>query len=307
VTSALLGLILLSAATLLLGWAYFRRFQVTRPPIGVMTLGDVVVLIIGIVLIPYLYLVLPAWLVGAILPLGSLSILQLLCEPIVLGRRLSWLIAVGLVASDVVLAWSTGTTSLAFFAVNDLIIVLLVVGVTNLWAQSGLKARDLAILAAALTLYDLVATGVLPLTGDLIARLAGLPFTPLLAWPLGDGRWAGIGLGDLLLATVAPLVFRKAFGRTAGLVAMIISLAAVGGVLVFVMTGKAQATFPVMVVLGPLLLAQYFALRHANGGERTTADYLRAEPLAAQHCRHGSVATRNDPRGALSPAPVSDR
>ena len=55
-TTALLGLILLTAATVLLGWFYFHHVRMTRPPIGVMTRGDVMVLLAGIVLIPFLYL-----------------------------------------------------------------------------------------------------------------------------------------------------------------------------------------------------------------------------------------------------------
>ena len=81
----------------------------------------------------------------------------------------------------------------------------------------------------------------------------------MLAWPVGGGGWLGIGLGDLLLATVGPLVFRKAFGRTAGVVAIVrrarlrsrlrAARRTAGGLL--------AGTFPVMVVLGPLLVGQY--------------------------------------------------
>ena len=51
------------AAALLLSWVYFRRYTVSRPPIGVFNLWDIAVMIGGIVLVPYLYLVLPIWLV----------------------------------------------------------------------------------------------------------------------------------------------------------------------------------------------------------------------------------------------------
>jgi hypothetical protein len=278
VTTAILGLFTLSALTVLLGWGYFRRYRVSRPPIGVMTLGDVLVLIAGIILIPLLYLALPGWFVGAILALGTLGILQVLLEPVLPPRGLSWVVAAGLVGADALLAARAGATSLAYLAVNDLVLILVVVGVTNLWAQSGLRARDLAILAAALTLYDLIATALLPLTNDLIVRLAGLPFTPLLAWPTGDGGWLGLGLGDLLLATVGPLVMRKAFGKAAGLVVLVIALAALGVVLALPLSGWFYGTFPVMVMLGPLLVAQYRHWIRRQGTERTTAAYLAAEP-----------------------------
>jgi hypothetical protein len=269
----------LAAATLALGWGYFRRYRVTRPPLGVIDLGDVLLMIVGIVLIPYLYLGLPGWLVGAILALGTLGILQLLLDPVLRSPWLVWPVALGLVGADVALAAQAGTASVAFLAVNDLVLALVVVGVTNLWAQSGLRARDLAVLAGALTAYDLIATSLLPLTEDLIARLAGLPFTPVLAWPVGDGRWLGLGLGDLLLATVGPLVFRKAYGRTAGMATFAIALATVAALLLLGATGLLRGTFPVMVVLGPLLVGLYVYWERRRGGERTTRDYLRDEPL----------------------------
>jgi hypothetical protein len=98
------------------------------------------------------------------------------------------------------------------------------------------------------------------------------------AWPVGpDGLW--LGLGDLLLATVFPLVLRKAFGRRAGLVALAFSLSALVGVHGLAHLATIEA-FPVMVVLGPLMILQYAWWAHRRGPERTTRQYLRAEPLA---------------------------
>jgi len=123
-----------------------------------------------------------------------------------------------------------------------------------------------------------IATALLPLTTDLIARLATLPFTPLLAWPTGDGDWLGLGLGDLLLATLGPLVLRKAFCKTAGLMALFVALATIGVVLTLPLLGLLRGAFPVMVVLGPLLVGQYAFWLCVNGSERSTAAYLAAEP-----------------------------
>lgn len=296
-TTAILGVFALTTLTLLLGWGYFRRCRLHRPPIGVMTLGDVLVLLAGTVLLPLLYLMLPAWLVAATLALGTLGILQLVVEPVLPTPGLSWVVAGGLVGADILLAARGGSTSLAYLAVNDLVLVLVVVGVTNLWAQSGLRARDLALLAAALTAYDVIATALLPLTIDLIARLATLPFTPLLGWSTGDGGWLGLGLGDLLLATLGPLVLRKAFSKTAGLVALFIALATIGVVLTLPLLGL-RGAFPVMVVLGPLLVGQWAFWRRHEGPERTTATYLAAEPNSAP-C---TTAAQTSPCGTPSAA-----
>ena len=39
-----------------------------------------------------------------------------------------------------------------------------------------------------------------------------------------------------------------------------------------------EETFPVMVVLGPLMVVQYAFWRWKRGAERTTRQYLQAEP-----------------------------
>jgi len=124
-----------------------------------------------------------------------------------------------------------------------------------------------------------VATSLLPVTNDLIARLAGLPFTPVLVWPMGHEQWLGIGLGDLLFVTAGPLVFRKAFGRTAGNVAIVAALGAIGVVFLAGVRGLLPGTFPVMVVLGPLLVVQYVVWIRIKGEERTTVEYLRDDPF----------------------------
>jgi hypothetical protein len=135
----------------------------------------------------------------------------------------------------------------------------------------------LALLGAFLTVYDVLATSVLPLTSDLFNRLAGLPLAPLIAWGSGSSV-VGIGLGDLLLATVFPLVMRKAFGRLAGIVALVLALATLGVLLVLPL----QGVFPVMLVLGPLMVLQCLYWRRRRGRERTTWQYLQEEPVRLQ-------------------------
>jgi hypothetical protein len=264
-----------------LGWLYFRRFALTRPPIGVFNLADVGQLLVGIVVLPLLYLALPSWLAGGLLAFGSLSALFLLAEPVLRSRWALWLALGAVLAAELLTAFVGGTDRPPFRLVNNAVVMLTAIAFANLWAQSGLKARDAAVLGAGLAVYDVIATSWLPLMGDLLARVGGFPFAPLLAWPMGNGEWLGIGLGDLLLATVFPLVMRKAYGVAAGLGAMALSL---GGI-VFSLTLTRWAElgiFPVMVVLGPLMVLQYVAWARRRGPERTTVQYLRAEPLRIQ-------------------------
>jgi hypothetical protein len=261
-------------AVLLGSWAYFRRYQVSRPPIGVFNLKDIALMVVLIILLPLLYLALPLWLAATLLLLVTLSLLYFAWEPVLQVRWAIWLAALTLLALDSAAAFLFGTNQNAFFAVNDLVLLLIVIGATNLWVQSGMKARDAAILGVFLTLYDFIATSRLPLMGDLVTRLSGLPLAPLVAWSSEHTLW-GIGLGDLLLASVFPLVMRKAFGRPAGLIALLLTLTAISTLLALPL----QGLFPVMVVLGPLMVLQYFYWRWRRGRERTTWQYLEEEPL----------------------------
>jgi hypothetical protein len=230
-------------------------------------------MIAGILLIPYLYLALPTWLVAGLLGLSALSVIYFCLEAVLPHRWVIWLVVVGLGVSDVAVLSLFGGHNAAFFMVNNGVQILAVVGVTNLWTQSGLKARDTAILGGALVIYDYLFTAQLPLMDDLFRQLDGLPFAPMVAWSPGEGQWGAIGLGDLLLATVFPLVMRKAYGTSAGLTALGLILAGLLGVTLIVGSGWWPASFPVMVILGPLMVAQYGYWRWRRGQERTMRQY----------------------------------
>jgi hypothetical protein len=262
-----------------LGWGYFRRYAITRPPIGVFNLRDVAVLMTAIAVIPYVYLELPLVVVAALLTVTATGILYFTLEPVLRRRAAVVAVAVAAAGADVALAITQGTTSNAFLALNDVLMVVAVAGVANLWAQSGMGAREVTALAAALAVYDFVATSQLTLMTDLIGRLSEIPFVPFLAWDTASGDGLGVGLGDLLLLTAFPLAMRKSFGRTAGLWGLGVGLAVLAGVLLVIELGAIGEAIPVMVVLGPLMAAQYgFWARRLQA--RTTWQYLRAEPLA---------------------------
>jgi hypothetical protein len=261
-----------------LGWGCFRRYQITRPPLGVLNLWDVGLMVGAIIVVPYLYLALPAWLAAGLLALAFLSVFYVMGEPVLRARWALWLAVLVLLAADVGTAHLYDARGGLFSAVNDGVLLVAVVGLSNLWAQSGMKARHVALLAGVLTLYDLIATSLLPLTTDLLGRLAGTPFMPMVIWGTGHDR-LGIGLGDLLLATVFPLVMRKAFGRAAGLVALAVALGTLGALLMLLELHGVPVTLPAMTPLGPLMVLQYVYWRCRRGPERTTREYLQAEPV----------------------------
>jgi hypothetical protein len=264
-------------AALLLAWGYFRRYTVARPPVGVFNLWDVAVMMGGILLVPYLYFLLPIWLVAGLLALGVLNVLYVALEPVLRARAAVWAATLALVAGAAGAARWAGAMGAPYFAANNIVLVAAIIGITNLWAQSGMRARDAALLGGALAVYDVIVTWQLGQSADLFGRLFGLPFAPILAWPAGAGSlWLGLGMGDMLLAAVFPLVMRKAFGRDAGAASLVGSLGLIVVLLAVVASGQLRALFPVMVALGPLMLLQYAYWRRRRGPERTMWQYRHA-------------------------------
>ena len=98
---------------------------------------------------------------------------------------------------------------------------------------------------------------------------------------MGPERFV-IGIGDPLLATVFPLAMRKAFGRSAGIAAIIINLGTIAATMAFLQLARLEVAVPLMTRLGPLMVVQYAFWVRRRGPERTTWDYLRAEPLDHQ-------------------------
>jgi hypothetical protein len=270
----------LSFGTIALGTVYFRRWQLTRPPIGTFNLGDVAFMLGGILVVPLLYLAVPTWLLVGLMALGALSAIYFAAEPIFKAAWACWLL-VGVVA--LAEAWAVvyaGPASQAFYLINNLVVVVGVISVANLWAQSGMKARDAAILGGALCIYDLVATGILPLMGDLMTRVATMPFAPVVAWHVGTVESSAlIGMGDLLVTTMFPLVMRKAYGPAAGRVALVGSGGGILATFLMIALGVTDL-FPVMVVVGPTMVLQYVWWSSRLGTERATWRYLQAEPIA---------------------------
>lgn len=270
-------------ATALGGWAYFRRVRINRPPIGVINLRDTLILITALVLMPYLYLALPLGAVTVLLGVVVLTLLHMTLEPILPQTTLLWGVCLALLTTDIVLAVVQGVTNASFLLTNNLILTIMIVGAANLWAQSGMKARDVAVLATALTVYDVIATWHLTVMTDVIERLSQLPLVPVVAWGLSDPQTSlRLGIGDLILLTVGPLVFRKAYGRKAGLFALGSGLVVVAAILALLTTAVVPVSIPVMAALGPVLVGQYWYWRRVHGAERTTTEYLLCEPRATK-------------------------
>ena len=264
-----------STGAIIFSFLYFRYYQIQRPPIGVMNLRDLVIMLGGIVIIPILYSLLPNFMVAIMLILGGTSIIFFLIDGIFHKKWLTWLLTMMILLVDLTLFWNFGNNSNEFIIVNNTIQILVVVGITNLWAQSGLKARDTAIFSFFLICYDFLFTNIFSFMADLFDLLSLFPFSPMVIMKSGsEDSWLAIGLGDLLIAAVFPLVMRKSYGNTPGNLAILVSIISLGAILVSPQFNLFEEIFPVMVLLGPLVIIQYLFWAYRKGRERTTQEYM---------------------------------
>ena len=273
---ALLLLVALACvAALALG--YLARYEIERPPVGVFTFPDIAFMATTVIVLPLLYLHIPIAVEGCVFGIVLLALLHYTVQP-VLPRPVAVTTVVALMAADAALAlWGTGgATGTAYLVVNDLVLALALLGVANLYAQSGMRASHVATLAALLAAYDYIATAVLPTTADLIANLGEQPFAPQIVVGAG-GSQVGLGLGDTLMLTLWTVVAWKAFGRLAGLIGAAVGLGSVGVILWGLLAGRLTGQVPVMTLLGPLIVVQYLLWRSLTGRERTTGEWRAGE------------------------------
>jgi hypothetical protein len=276
---------------------YLRRARVDRPPVGVFNGRDLAVVGTVLVILPAVYLRLPAAVLGAVFGLLSVAILYFALTPVV-GPRRSLLVGAVLVALDV-LFWRIGREQhpWLFPAINNLTLAIAVVGVGNLWVQSGIRASHVALLACGLSVFDAGATLALPLMGEFVDRISTLPLTPMLTWGSGPGA-VGIGLGDILILVVWTLVAEKAFSRRAGTAAAALGAACVAALFTVFWLDLVNRPLPAMLLLGPCIAIHYGVLIRRIGRERTFAQYeatltwtSRTDDTAARPARSEPATT----------------
>ena len=274
-TTALAALTLCAAAAVALALAYLARVRLTRPPVGVYSAGDVAVVCVGVVLAPLLDLALPTPAVVAVFGVVLGTAVQFTLAPLT-GGRWAWLLAAAAVAGTLALH---GRPT-AVMAATDLLLLVAVVGVANLWVQSGMRSAHVAALAAVLAGYDLVASTLTSVTVRFAAEVQGRPFAPQLALTRG-ALPVSLGLGDLLLLVLYPLAAAKAFGRRAALLAAAVGLTVVSTVSLLFATHVLTSGFPLLTALGPLIVAQHLYWAQRQGRERTWAEWRSGAMAAA--------------------------
>ncbi|MFC4534655.1 hypothetical protein [Sphaerisporangium dianthi] len=273
------ALVVLVAALIAVAAVYCARFRLPRPPVGTYTYPDMVVFFVVVVLAPLAYLQLPRPVVAGVFGLVLLCAVQLALAPLI-GGRPAWAVSAALCLATGA-ASLTGATALVA-VLTDVLLAAGVVAVTCLWAQSGMRSGHVALFAALLAGYDLVATVTTTIMSRLFTEVRGLPFAPL--FTLGDGAGGAVpvamGLGDLMMLVLFPLVARRSFGRPAGLVAALAGVAVTAVMSALFVTGVLAEGVPLLTVLGPVVVAQHLWWRATGHAERRAAHH-GPEPVAA--------------------------
>lgn len=258
-------------ATLIAARSYLRHVVARRPPVGVFNRSDTGALLVGVVVMPFAYLAMPTQVAVPVFGLVIVAIVAVTLGPVFGHSGWAWLVAGALGAADLGLAAVAGSRSPAQLLVNAVLLCVAIVGIANVWVQSGMRGRHLIVVAVALTVYDTVATALFPITFNLFTHLGAGPFAPFLAW------WSGIhgviiGLGDLLVATLFVIVVEKGFGSRAAMAAFASVAITIGIMAALAVTDTVRGVAPSMWVLGPVIVAHtaYLTRRRA---ERTVAQY----------------------------------
>jgi hypothetical protein len=239
-------------ATIALAVGYLLRVVMPRPPVGRFVWSDILVMIVVLVVMPFAYIHMPIGLVMAVFGLTMFVVVQVTLAPM-LGGNIAALTAVALCAADVGAALAGW--KIVLLVVNDFVVIAVTVGVTNMWAQTGMTPGHVAGLAAALAVYDTLATGLSSMTLDFVGRVAGMPFAPMLAVQYGSSP-ALIGLGDCLMLTIWPLVAARTYGWAAARWAVAVNMAVLGAIFFGLVTHVLRGGVPVLTPLGPLIVIQ---------------------------------------------------
>jgi len=297
------GALLTSAAALF----YLRRVRLERPAIGTFNHRDVRILFGFIVVLPLLYVFLPHWALTVFLGVTFASSLSIGYRPLLSPTKL-WLGIGILIGASIWLSRTMLGTVHGWqlsWAETDLVVLLGATAVANLYVQGGMRLRHVAWFALVLAAYDLAFTQALPVTNKLAEEFLGYPLDPSIGMRFGLYN-ASIGLGDLLVYALFLTTAFKAYGRTAGRVAMalIVVFGAVGPSLAPLVVdnfldARTDLVVPAQTLFGPAAFVGYLWMRRHFGRERTMAEFL-----ASNDVKRPATAVAGRPAPVLEPSPT---
>jgi hypothetical protein len=276
--------------TCLLSLLYLRRVRLERPPIGTFNRRDITTLFVLLVTLPFLYVILPQWLLTSVLVVtfaGALSIGgRPLLPPSRLWPALGLLIGLNIWMARTLLGTVVGWQ--VYWLETDVIVILAAVAAANLYVQGGMRLKHVAWFALILAGYDAVFTLKWPITNELAERFLGFPLDPSVGFRMGLYN-ASIGVGDLLVYCLFLAAAYKAYGRV--VVRPVLAVIVVSGAIVpalapllfrVLIDARTDLVVPAQSAFGPVAFLCYLWLKRRYGQERTMAAFLASADIPRQ-------------------------
>ncbi|HEU5230196.1 MAG TPA: hypothetical protein VFU49_20415 [Ktedonobacteraceae bacterium] len=270
-----------ASGSAILAVIYFRYVRLDRPPVGVFNSRDILMILCFLTSLPFLYLIVPSYVLTGFLILTFSSALYIVLRPFLRPRYL-WLLVIFLLAVNIMVTETLlGTRSgwQLYWVLTDIIVLGAIVGVSNLYVQGGMRLRHVAWFALFLAFYDAFFSLVVPISLQLADRFEGQPLDPSIGFTIGPYS-ANLGIGDLLVFTLFIVAAYKGFGRR-GVISSLVIIAIFGALIpslsplvvaAFVRT-NIGIVIPVQTFFGPVAFVTYFLLSRRSK-ERSMAQWL---------------------------------
>jgi hypothetical protein len=276
-------------ASMLCALLYFQRIRLERPAIGVFNFRDILVLLFFITALPLLYLALPDIVLTGFLILTFVSALYMGLRPLLPVRYLwpliGFLIGANIIVAETLLGTRTGWQ--VYWVLTNIVVLLAVVSVSNLYVQGGMRLQHIAWFALFLSFYDAFFALVIPITQRLADSFEGRPLDPSIGFAMGPYN-ANVGIGDLLVFCLFIVAAYKGFGKKGVVSSLIIT--GIFGVLIPSCAPLIVAAFvrdgigivvPVQMFFGPVAFITYLWLSR-RAPERSMAQWYKAQAASGR-------------------------
>lgn len=266
---------------------YFQRIRLERPAVGLFNGRDILVLFAFIIALPFLYLVLPTAVLTGVLVLtfssGMYIALRPLLRPLYLWPLILALVIINIVVTETLLGTRAGWQ--LYWVLTDVVVLISVVGVANLYVQGGMRLRHVALFSFGLAFYDGFFTFVVPIISKLADRFEGQPLDASIGFAMGPYN-ANIGLGDLLVYGLFIAAAYKGFGKR-GVIASFVIVSIFGALMPATAPLVIAATIrqgigivvPAQIFFGPAALITYLLLSRQTP-ERSMSGWFSAQAAA---------------------------
>lgn len=284
---------------------YFQRVHQERPAVGVFNGRDVTIVFCFVLVLPFLYILLPSAVLTGVLCLTFMIAIFIGLRPLLRPRYL-WILIPPVLALNIVVAETLLGTRPGwqlYWVITDVLVLLAVVSVANLYVQGGMRLLHVAWFALLLAVYDGFFAFVVPISQKLADRFEGQPLDPSIGFAWGPYN-ANIGLGDLLVYCLFIAAAYKGFGKKGALVSFI-NIAIFGAILPSmspliisaVVRANIGITIPAQVIFGPVAFITYFWLSRSTP-ERNMAGWLSVQAAA----KHEPIRARRGVQAGANPA-----